>query len=42
MGTYNHAALQFSKGFFGLGPDRYVDYVNEAGTEAGGMLTNIS
>jgi len=41
MGTYNHAALQFSKDFFGLGPDRYVDYVNEAGTEAGGMLTNI-
>ena len=41
MGTYNHAALQFSKDFFSLGPDRYVDYVNEAGTEAGGMLTNI-
>jgi len=41
MGTYNHAALQFSKDFFDLGPDRYVDYVNESGTEAGGMLTNI-
>jgi monoamine oxidase len=41
MGYYNHAALQFSKDFFGLGPDRYVDYVNETGTESGGMLTNI-
>ncbi len=41
MGTYNNVALQFSKDFFGLGPDRYVDYVNEAGTEAGGMLTNM-
>jgi monoamine oxidase len=41
MGTYNHAALQFSKDFFDLGPDRYVDYVNDAGTAAGGMLTNI-
>jgi hypothetical protein len=41
MGTYNNAALQFSKDFFGLGPDGYVNYVNEAGTEAGGMLTNI-
>ncbi|MCF8067119.1 MAG: FAD-dependent oxidoreductase [Desulfobacterales bacterium] len=41
MGTYNNVALQFSKDFFGLGPDRYVDYVNEAGTEAGGILTNI-
>jgi len=41
MGTYNNAALQFSKDFFGLGPDRYVDYVNDSGTEAGGMLTNI-
>ena len=28
-------ALQFSKDFFGLGPDRYVDYVNEDGTEGG-------
>jgi len=41
MGTYNHVALQFSKDIFGLGPDRYVDYVNESGTEAGGMLTNM-
>jgi len=41
MGTYNNVALQFSKDFFGLGPDRYVDYVNETGSEAGGMLTNI-
>jgi len=41
MGTYNNVALQFSKDFFGLGPDRYVDYVNESGSEAGGMLTNI-
>jgi len=41
MGTYNNVALQFSKDFFGLGPDRYVDYVNEDGTGAGGMLTNI-
>jgi len=40
MGTYNNVALQFSKDFFGLGPDRYVDYVNDDGTEAGGMLTN--
>ncbi len=41
MGTYNNATLQFSKDIFGLGPDRYVDYVNEAGTESGGMLTNM-
>jgi len=41
MGTYNNVALQFSKDFFGLGPDRYVDYVNESGSGAGGMLTNI-
>ncbi len=41
MGTYNNVALQFSKDFFGLGPDRYVDYVNEDGTGAGGMLTNM-
>ncbi|MCF8067124.1 MAG: FAD-dependent oxidoreductase [Desulfobacterales bacterium] len=41
MGTYNNVALQFSKDFFGLGPDAYVDYVNEAGTEGGGMLTNM-
>jgi len=41
MGTYNHVALQFSKDFFGLGPDRYVDYVNEDGSGAGGMLTNM-
>ncbi len=41
MGTYNNVALQFSKDFFGLGPDRYVDYVNDDGTEAGGMLTNM-
>jgi len=41
MGTYNNVALQFSKDFFGLGPDRYVDYVNEDGTNPGGMLTNM-
>jgi len=41
MGTYNNVTLQFSKDFFGLGPDRYVDYVNEDGTGAGGMLTNM-
>jgi monoamine oxidase len=41
MGTYNNATLQFSKDLFGLGPDRYVDYINEAGTESGGMLTNM-
>ena len=41
MGTYNNVTLQFSEDFFGLGPDRYVDYVNETGSEAGGMLTNI-
>jgi len=41
MGTYNNVALQFSKDFLGLGPDRYVDYVNENGSKAGGMLTNI-
>ena len=41
MGTYNNVALQFSEDFFGLGPDRYVDYVNQSGSKAGGMLTNI-
>jgi len=41
MGTYNNVALQFSKDFFRLGPDQYVDYVNESGSEAGGLLTNI-
>ena len=40
MGTYNNVALQFSKDFFGLGPDRYVDYVNESGSGTGGILTN--
>lgn len=41
MGTYNNVALQFSKDFFGLGPDRYVDYVSEDGSKTGGMLTNM-
>jgi len=41
MGTQNNIALQFSKDFFGLGPSRYVDYVSEDGSKAGGVLTNI-
>jgi len=41
MGTYNNVALQFSKDFFGLGPDRKVDYVNADGSGPGAMLTNI-
>ncbi len=41
MGTYNNVALQFSKDFFALGADRYVDYVTEDGSNAGGMLTNM-
>jgi len=41
MGTYNNVALQFSKDFFGLGPDRDIDYVSEDGSNAGGMLTNM-
>ncbi len=42
MGIYNNITLQFSKDFFGLGADRYVDYVTEDGSKAGGMLTNMS
>ncbi|MCP4579807.1 MAG: FAD-dependent oxidoreductase, partial [Deltaproteobacteria bacterium] len=41
MGTQNQATLQFSKDIFGLGPDRFVDYVSEDGSNSGGMLTNM-
>ncbi len=51
MGTYNNATLQFSKDFFGLGPDRYVAdrlfFAGEAthpeqwATCGGGLLSGI-
>ncbi len=45
MGTYNHLALQFSRNFFGIGADGYLNYQianGSAGSPAGmSMLVNL-